>query len=90
MDFHDSNGSWIDLNESYRLPYVLEFPQAADISFPIAINGRKKVLVMPSRFRDEGNDFLGSSSNPTDQFGNPLNPNYTNNAFEPFTRARFD
>ena len=87
MDFHDSNGSWIDLNESYRLPYVLEFPQAADISFPIAINGRKKVLVMPSRFRDEGNDFLGSSSNPTDQFGNPLNPNYTNNAFEPFTRA---
>ncbi len=31
--------------------------------------------------------FLGSSSNPTDQFGNPLNPNYTNNAFEPFTRA---
>ena len=31
--------------------------------------------------------FLGSSSNPTDQFGNPLDPNYSNNAFEPFTRA---
>ena len=35
----------------------------------------------------KGNDFLGSSSNPTDQFGNPLDPNYSNNAFEPFTRA---
>ncbi|MBT5717200.1 MAG: hypothetical protein HOI70_09815, partial [Opitutae bacterium] len=87
MDFNDQNGYWIDLNESYRLPYVLEFPQQAEVLAPPIVDGRRKVLVIPSRFRDEGNDFLGSSSNPTDQFGNPLNPNYSNNAFEPFTRA---
>ena len=87
MDFNDQNGYWIDLNESFRLPYILEFPQQAEVLAPPIVDGRRKVLVIPSRFRDEGNDFLGSSSNPTDQFGNPLNPNYSNNAFEPFTRA---
>ena len=49
MDFQDASANWIDLNYSYRLPYILEFPQAADVSFPLAINGRKKVLVFPSR-----------------------------------------
>ena len=87
LDFNDSNGYWVDLNESYRLPFVLEFPNQTEVVAPLKIDGRRKVLVMPSRFRDEGNDYLGSSSNPTDQFGNPLNPNYSNNAFEPFTRA---
>jgi len=87
IDFSDQNGFWVDLNGSYRLPYVLEFAQQEEVLAPPLINGRRKVLVIPSRFRDEGNDFLGSSSNPTDQFGNPLDPNYSNNAFEPFTRA---
>ena len=86
LDFNDSNGSWLDLNESYRLPYVLEHPQQTNVTAPVKIIGRRKVLVIPSRFRDEGNDFLGSSSNPTDQFGNPLNPNYSNDTFEPFSR----
>ena len=86
LDFNDSNGSWVDLNESYRLPYVLEHPQQTNVTAPVKIIGRRKVLVIPSRFRDEGNDFLGSSSNPTDQFGNPLNPNYSNDTFEPFSR----
>jgi hypothetical protein len=34
MDFQDSSAKWIDLNYSYRLPYILEFPQAADVSLP--------------------------------------------------------
>ena len=72
-------GHWIDLNESFQITLCprISSGMLKYLAPPIAMDGRRKVLVMPSRFRDEGNDFLGSSSNPTDQFGNPLNPNYS-------------
>ena len=51
-----------------------------------SVNGKRKVLVIPGRFPDEGGNYDGSSGNPTDEFGNPLNSGNYNDNFEPDTK----
>ena len=86
MDWSTSEAKWIDLNETYRLPFVIEYGvELAPIPTSI-VNGKRKVLILPTRFRDEGSNFQGSSSNPTDPFGNPTTPGNNPNAYEPDTR----
>jgi hypothetical protein len=80
-----SDSSWVDLNQTYRLPFVLEDANSSEVKVIAATNGKRKVLIVPSRFRDETNDFGGSSSNPTDQYGNPLNSNPGGDTFHPDT-----
>ena len=86
MDWSTPEGRWIDLNETHRLPFVIEY--GVDLT-PIPttmVNGKRKVLVIPARFQDEGNNWRGSSSRPEDEFGNPIAQPDASDAFEPDTR----
>ena len=89
MDWSTTDGKWVDLNgsdSSYRLPFVIEYDIDLTPSPTSHINGKRKVLIIPARFRDEGNNFDGSSSNSNDPFGNPTTSGQSNDAFEPDTR----
>ncbi|MBT7649748.1 MAG: hypothetical protein HN553_02070, partial [Opitutae bacterium] len=87
FNFTDSQNSyWIDLNDSYRLPFILERPTQPAVTPMASVNGKRKVLVIPGRFPDEGGNYDGSSGNPTDEFGNPLNNGNYNDNFEPDTQ----
>lgn len=89
MDWSTKDGKWVDLNgddSSYRLPFVIEYDVDLTPTPTSFINGKRKVLIIPARFRDEGNDFDGSSSNSNDPFGNPTTSGQSKDAFEPDTR----
>lgn len=86
IDWSTSDAKWIDLNETYRLPFVIEYDVDLTPTPTSIVNGKRKVLILPTRFRDEGNNFDGSSSNPIDPFGNPTNTGNNQDAFEPDTR----
>ena len=89
IDFNFSesqNSYWIDLNDSYRLPFIIERPTQPEVTPMASVNGKRKVLVIPGRFPDEGGNYDGSSGNPTDEFGNPLNSGNYNDNFEPDTK----
>jgi hypothetical protein len=88
IDWGSTGGHWIDLNESYNLPFIVEYD---DVSQPaplsIAVNGYRKVLVVPARFQDEGYSYNGSSVPLVDQFGEPLFPELQQDSFEPVSNA---
>ena len=89
IDFNFTNSQnsyWIDLNDSYRLPFIMERPTQPEVTPMASVNGKRKVLVIPGRFPDEGGNYDGSSGNPTDEFGNPLNNGNYNDNFEPDTQ----
>tara|TARA_Y100001978_G_scaffold203333_1_gene228396 strand:- start:26797 stop:38664 length:11868 start_codon:yes stop_codon:yes gene_type:complete len=87
MDWSNASAQWIDHNGSQLLPFVVEYELDLTPKPSAFVNGKRKVLVYPTAFRDEGNDFDGSSSNPVDPFGNPLGPGDIPNPFEPDTRS---
>ena len=78
----------MDLNESYNLPFIIEYD---DVSLPaplsVAVNGYRKVLVVPARFPDEGYSYNGSSVPLVDQFGDPLFPELQQDGFEPVSNT---
>ena len=75
MDWTTADGNWTDVNESYRLPFVIEYDLGNEPApNSVAAKGFRKVLVVPARFQDEGYDTNGNSAPLTDQFGNPIYP----------------
>ena len=89
LDWNSTGGAWVDINESYELPFLVEYDlgnEPATIAIPI--KGFRKVLIVPARFQDEGWGFNGSSAPLTDQFGNTLYPELQKNSFEPVSQER--
>ena len=88
MDWTTADGNWTDVNESYRLPFVIEY-DLGDEPAPnaVAAKGFRKVLVVPARFQDEGYGLNGSSAPLTDQFGNPIYPDLQQDAFDPVSQT---
>ncbi|MFL2927327.1 MAG: lectin-like protein, partial [Opitutales bacterium] len=84
MDWSDTNGSWLDLNSSYRLPFVIEY---GELNMPggtsVAVDGFRKVLVVPARFIDEGINYDPSASPMADRQGNVSG--LQKDSFEPVT-----
>lgn len=86
MDWSTSAGMWKDLNSSYRLPFVIEYDLGNEPSaISVAVDGYRKVLVVPARFMDEGYSYDGSSSPLVDRQGNPLSPDGQLDSFDPVT-----
>ena len=77
MKWDTLDGNWTDANETYRLPFVIEYDLGNEPAPNlVAAKGFRKVLVVPARFQDEGYGINGYSAPLTDQFGNPIFPNY--------------
>ncbi len=88
MDFDDIEGNWTDLNETYRLPFVVEYDSVAEpATLSTPVDGFRKVLVIPARFQDEGFTYMGSSAPFVDEFGNVLYPELQKESFEPVTQV---
>ena len=93
MDWNETNGSWVDINETARLPFIIEknfdLPtQKSDLS------GVRKVLVVPARFVDETNTYksaMGGSNNPlTNELGEGILEELQTDSYEPISRAKID
>jgi hypothetical protein len=88
MDWTTADGNWTDANESYRLPFVIEYDLGGEPApNTVAAKGFRKVLVVPARFQDEGYGPNGNSSPLTDQFGNPIYPELQQDSFEPVSQS---
>ena len=88
MDWTTPDGNWTDVNESYRLPFVIEYDLGNEPApNSVAAKGFRKVLVVPARFQDEGYDTNGNSAPLTDQFGNPIYPDLQQDAFDPVSQT---
>ena len=86
LDLNDPNGGWIDRNRSERKYALMEFVVDNNASTQVQSKGRRKILVVPARFYDEGNYFEGSSGNPIDSSGNPISGPRGDDSFEPDSR----
>ena len=84
MDWSDTNGSWLDLNSTDRLPFVIEY---GELTMPsgtsVAVDGFRKVLVVPARFIDEGINYDPAASPMADRQGNVSG--LQKDSFEPVT-----
>ena len=88
IDFGNADANWTDLNESYRLPFIIEYDNVAEpAALSTQVDGYRKVLVIPARFQDEGYNYNGSSAPLVDQFGNVLYPEMQKESFEPVAPA---
>ncbi len=88
MEWSDANGSWIDVNGSFRLPFVIEYQlenEPKTITTPI--DGHRKVLVVPARFYDEGYQYKGSGGPLVDEFGNLILEELQKDSYEPVSQA---
>ena len=87
MQWSTADGSWVDLNGTYRLPYVIEY-QLEDDPSPrtTTIDGYRKVLVVPARFEDEGYNYSGSSGPLVDEFGEIIYEKLQKDAYEPVSQ----
>ncbi|OUU57086.1 MAG: hypothetical protein CBC20_07360, partial [Verrucomicrobia bacterium TMED60] len=84
MNWSTSDGSWVDINGSYRLPFVIEYQLEDEPSqSTTTIDGFRKVLVIPARFEDEGYDYSGSTGPLVNEFGEIIYENLQKNSYEP-------
>ncbi len=80
-------GSWAEHNESLTLPYIIEYDNGFEPETNIApIDGFRKVLVIPVRFRDEGHIYKNANFPLVDNLGNPLYPELQQDSFEPISQ----
>ena len=88
MDWSTAEGNWTDANETYRLPFIIEYDLGGEPAPNLVeAKGFRKVLVVPARFQDEGYGLDGKSAPLTDQFGNPIYPELVQDSFEPVSQA---
>ena len=84
LNWGHTDGHWLDVNAGFALPFIVEYDDTAEpATLSVAVNGYRKVLVIPARFQDEGYNYDGSSVPVVDQFGEPLFPDLQNDSFEP-------
>ena len=82
-----NTGHWNEDNESLTLPYIIEYDNGFEPRTNIApIDGFRKVLVIPVRFRDEGHIYNNANFPLVDNLGNPLFPGLQQDSFEPITQ----
>ncbi len=87
MNWSTSDGSWVDVNATYRLPFVIEYQLEDEPSqSTTTIDGFRKVLVVPARFRDEGYDYSGSTGPLVNEFGEIIYENLQKNSYEPVSQ----
>ena len=60
FDGNDSNGTWIDVNGSLKLRYVIEFDLPETQSVQVNLKGFRKFLVVPARWMDETEEFIST------------------------------
>ena len=83
LDITSDQGTWFDAKKSERKFSIMEFETGGVSDDQATFTGRRKILVIPARFYDEGNYFENSSGNPTDDNGNPIDPTLGDSTFEP-------
>ena len=82
-----STGIWSEHNETSELPYIIEYDNGFEPRTNIApIDGFRKVLVIPVRFRDEGHIYTQFNFPLVDNLGNPLYPGFQQDSFEPISQ----
>lgn len=90
IDWNDTNGTWVDINETARLPFVIEYDlEIAKIETDL--KGIRKVLVVPARFVDETvyyqSAFGGSNVLLTNELGEEIMDQIKADPYEPATKA---
>ncbi|MDA8823867.1 DUF5011 domain-containing protein [Opitutales bacterium] len=83
LDITNDQVTWYDANKSERKFALIEFETGGSSGDQATFTGRRKILVIPARFYDEGNYFENSSGNPIDENGNPIDPSFGDSRFEP-------
>ena len=81
FDGNDSNGTWIDVNGSLKLRYVIEFDLPETQSVQVSLKGFRKFLVVPARWMDEprslsvltNKDSSGTNNPSSNELGEPIN-----------------
>ena len=93
MDWNTTGATWVDINETARLPFVIE----KNFNLPSQqtdLQGIRKVLVIPARFVDETTAYtsaLGGSNNPlTDELGQNILDELQLDSYEPISRRAID
>ena len=93
MDWNTTGATWVDINETARLPFVIE----KNFNLPSQqtdLQGIRKVLVIPARFVDETTAYtsaLGGSNNPlTDELGQNILDELQLDSYEPISREAID
>ena len=51
LDWNTSGATWIDINETARLPFIIE--KNFELGEKTDLSGVRKILVIPARFVDE-------------------------------------
>ena len=74
--------------DGYELPFIIEYDDGGTTENNFrTINGFRKVLVVPARFRDEGYSASGDSAPLVDRDGNVLYPEFQQNSYEPISHT---
>ena len=98
-DGHDSNGTWIDVNGSLKLRYVIEYDLPETESIQVELKGFRKFLVIPARWMDETDHFTSShnggpnagTNNPsTNYLGESINEEIQADPFDAMTRFNLE
>ncbi|MEK9772951.1 MAG: hypothetical protein VW576_05245, partial [Opitutae bacterium] len=93
MDWNTSGATWVDINETARLPFIIE--KNFEISEQETdLRGVRKVLVIPARFVDETAIYQSAwdgSNNPlTNELGENILDELQLDSYEPISRETID
>ena len=89
LDWNDTNGTWVDLNETARLPFIIEY----DTQLPTIdsdLKGIRKILVVPARFLDETTAWSSTNQILTNELGQELLAELQVDAYEPIARETIE
>ena len=68
-----SSGKWTEHNETAVLPFIIEYDNGIEPTQNVLpIDGFRKVLIIPARFRDEGFNYDGAGGPKLYNLGNPF------------------
>ena len=82
-----TTGEWSSIAAAEQRPFVIEFDNGLEPATNVVpIDGFRKVLVVPVRYRDEGFIYNGSSEPLVDNLGNPRYPGTQQDGFEPVSQ----
>ena len=93
MDWNATGATWLDINETARLPFIIERDFEIGTQ-EVDLMGIRKVLVIPARFIDETTAYesaLGGSNNPlTNELGESILEELQTDSYEPITKEKIE
>ncbi|MDA8805939.1 InlB B-repeat-containing protein [Opitutales bacterium] len=93
MDWNATGATWLDINETARLPFIIERDFEIGTQ-EVDLMGIRKVLVIPARFIDETTAYgsaLGGSNNPlTNELGESILEELQTDSYEPITKQKIE